>query len=139
MIMDSEKQDVYALEARQNTANTNRELGNIEEEQQLQNNEILPTMRNLLSRESTETAPAITSKLHKGRSHLTMRPQQYTRTRSAMIQPSVATQQSEQVTHDSRTNLKKVKDESPQKATAKVNSSLASSFLTSLRRKSKPP
>jgi len=56
MMMDSEKQDAMVCEPRHLTAGTNPELENIEEECQFKtNNEVIPTMRHLLSLESTES------------------------------------------------------------------------------------
>ena len=92
-------------------------------------------MRNLLSRESTETNLLPNHKIGKA-GYRNFESQNFVRTRSAIVQPTIA---SDQITHDSHTGIQQPNNDSPRQAPAKVNTSFASSFMASLRRKPKHP
>ena len=94
----------------------------------------MPTMRNLLSRESTD-ANFITAAKSGKAGHRNFKSQHFVRTRSALVQPTLGT---EQINHDRSTGIQPQPIvESPKQAPTKVNTSFASSFMASLRRKPK--
>ena len=98
---------------------------------------MMPTMRNLLVRESTESnllpVGSNAQKLSRIGQRNSSKSEYFVRTRSAIVQPAT-TMAGDQITHDSRTGNRNHMGESPQQAAPlKVNTSFASSFMASLR------